>query len=333
MGQADKRSVADVVALQEERARRNGEAEGTLGHAGAMLRAAREALGLSVHDVALRTNIKAQNLAAIEEMNREVLPSQPYTMGFVRAYAREVSLPEDALMERFRREIGYEVRDRASRIDAPRRPKDPDGGRELSVLLVLAIVGFVLFCVWKLLISASPELPEDASRFTFSKDDQTEVVRPAEPSAVPAEAQTESVAEEPPAGEGQAEGQPTASQTAAVTESVEPVPVEETPPVQSAAEAAPEPEAEALRPLRRLVAVDPVYPPLCEGNAEPIETVTVAYTINGRGRPTGGRITSSSNPCFNGAALAALERWRYDPGTVRGDNARQTARFTFDRPY
>jgi TonB family protein len=297
-----------------------------------MLRAAREALGLSLPDVSSRTNIKPQILDAIERMDRQALPAQPYTMGFVRAYARELALPEDALMSRFRQEIGYEVRDRATRIAAPTRPASPDGGKELSVLIVLAVIGFVLFCVWKLLISASPELPEDASRFTFSKDDQSEAVAPYTGNQRPAET-TDAVATSP-------EGTPAPVRQ----EEIEAPLAEETGPEAASPQVAPAEEAEtaapndvqeevAARPLRRLVAVEPVYPPLCEGAAEPVETITVAFTINGRGRPTGGRITSSTNPCFNGAALAALERWRYDPSTVNGENARQTTRFTFDRPY
>ncbi|GGY41348.1 TonB family protein [Parvularcula lutaonensis] len=337
MGQADMQSVADVVALDDERQKRAAEADSALNTAGGMLRAAREALKLTIADVAARTNIKPSHIEAIEEMAIERLPSQPYTMGFVRAYAREVALPEEALMDRFRQQAGYERRDFAPGIKPVRREGDAEGGRELSFLALFAILGLVLFAAWKLLISAAPETPDDSSRFAFTKDDTaTAVIVPAnEPVGV-----TETVVEEPvedgtaPADEPVAEDGPSggADMAAAVDAAAGEVGISETAPADQAVPVEEEPVAEALE-LRRLVAVDPVYPPLCEAAAAEIETVTVAFTVSSRGRPINPRITSSTNPCFNGAALAALTRWRYDPATVTADNARQVTRFSFDRPY
>lgn len=342
MGQADMKSVADVVALEEERQKRANEADAALSTAGGMLRAAREAMGLGLADVAARTNIKEANLAAIEAMDTAALPSQPYTMGFVRAYAREVSLPEEALMERFREQAGYVLHDRATTVTAPKRSGQVESGRELSVIVLIVVLGLILWAAWTLLITAAPDVPEDSSRFSFSKDDQAPVV--AAPESAPTEstpgddlvaalvAQADAEAQ---ASEGEAvdvDEQPTGTvpattepattepETAVVTQPVETVPVEDV-------------VAEPIR-LRRLVSVDPVYPPLCEASAEAIETVTVSYGVNSRGRPISTAISRSTNPCFNGAALAAISRWRYDPDAVTRENGRGlTAQFTFDRPY
>lgn len=339
MGQADMQSVADVVALDDERQKRAAEADSALSTAGGMLRAAREALKLTAADVATRTNIKIEHIEAIEEMAIERLPSQPYTMGFVRAYAREVALPEEALMERFRQQAGYERRDFAPGIRPVKRAGDAEGGRELSFLALIVILGLVLFTAWKLLVSAAPETADDSSRFSFTKDDTAEVVTvPAdEPVAV-----TETV-EEPAAmpGSGSEEAADAAAgdsvaSTVSETENeaqnearTEAAPAGEA----DAAQAAAEPAVVEEVALRRLVSVDPVYPPLCEAAAAEVESVTVAFTVSSRGRPINPRITSSTNPCFNGSAMAALTRWRYDSATVTADNARQVTRFTFDRPY
>ena len=55
---------------------------------GAKLRAAREAQGLSMQDVATRTRIAQRQLEAIERDDYSALPGIPYAVGFARAYAR-----------------------------------------------------------------------------------------------------------------------------------------------------------------------------------------------------------------------------------------------------
>ncbi|MEE4208707.1 MAG: TonB family protein [Parvularcula sp.] len=342
MGQADMQSGADVVALAEERQRRSEQADASLSTAGGMLRAAREALGIDLPTLSERTNIKEANLAAIEAMAIDRLPSQPYTMGFVRAYAREVNLPEDALMERFRQQAGYSVRDRAPGITQPKAAATAQGGKELSVLALLAILAFVLWCAWQLLVSTAPEEAGSASRFSYSAEDTAEA-RPLDPTlqtpaapvlqgnAPATEQPQDSVGEVAPAPEG---GDAPIAATPLVTEEPVAISPEDTATdttAPAAAEAAVEPTVPVE--LRRLVAVEPVYPPLCEAQAQPLETVTVSFTVSARGRVVNPRVASSTNTCFNGAALAALTRWRYDPATVTEANARQTSRLTFERPY
>ncbi len=64
---------------------------------GAKLRAAREAQGLSLQDVATRTRIAQRQLEAIERDDYSALPGIPYAVGFARAYARAVDLDEVAI--------------------------------------------------------------------------------------------------------------------------------------------------------------------------------------------------------------------------------------------
>lgn len=328
MGHADMQSVADVVALDDERQKRAQEAEASLSTAGGMLKAAREAMGLSIGDVARRTNIKAEHLSAIETMTIDALPAQPYTMGFVRAYAREVSLPEDALLDRFRQQAGYTRRELAKGIKAPATGGERDGGRELSALAILGIIGLVLFSVWKLLVATAPEETGEASRFAFSKDDRGVVLEA--PATTPVV--IEGPAEAPQPASDVAD--PAVEETVATDLAVEEAPAaadvsSEAPEVAEAEEVAEEP----VIALRQTTRVEPVYPPLCEGSAAEVETVTISFAVTASGRTVSPRITGSTNPCFNGAALAALSRWRYAPETVTPQTGRQTARFSFDRPY
>jgi len=69
---------------------------------GQALRAIREHQGLSLEDLAETTRVRASYLAAIEELRLELLPSRPFTIGYVRAYAQALGLDPEAAVERFR---------------------------------------------------------------------------------------------------------------------------------------------------------------------------------------------------------------------------------------
>jgi cytoskeletal protein RodZ len=69
---------------------------------GAALKAAREFRGLSLDQVAEATRIRRSYLAAIEEMRLDDLPSRPFTIGYVRAYATALGMDGEAAAERFK---------------------------------------------------------------------------------------------------------------------------------------------------------------------------------------------------------------------------------------
>lgn len=71
---------------------------------GERLRTARAERNMSLADIAGRTRVNVRNLAAIEEGAFERLPAAPYSVGFVKAYAREVGLDGAELSAAFRRE-------------------------------------------------------------------------------------------------------------------------------------------------------------------------------------------------------------------------------------
>jgi cytoskeleton protein RodZ len=70
--------------------------EAALG-AGAQLRAAREAGGLSIADVAAKLKLASRQVEAIESEDWQALPEATFTRGFVRGYARLVGIEESAL--------------------------------------------------------------------------------------------------------------------------------------------------------------------------------------------------------------------------------------------
>lgn len=78
---------------------------------GAELRQAREYAGLSSEQVAERTKIQLYKIEALENDNFERLPDGIYLDGIVRAYAHEVAVNPESLIERVRHERAQAVRD------------------------------------------------------------------------------------------------------------------------------------------------------------------------------------------------------------------------------
>jgi cytoskeletal protein RodZ len=73
---------------------------------GTELREARERAGLSAEQIAERTKIQLYRIEALENDNFEHLPSGIYLDGIVRAYAHEVAVNPEPLIERVRYERG-----------------------------------------------------------------------------------------------------------------------------------------------------------------------------------------------------------------------------------
>ncbi len=71
---------------------------------GQSLRMIREARGLSIDAVAEMTRIRPSYIAAIEASDMASLPSRPFAIGYVRAYAQALDLDADAIIARFKAE-------------------------------------------------------------------------------------------------------------------------------------------------------------------------------------------------------------------------------------
>jgi transcriptional regulator with XRE-family HTH domain len=76
---------------------------------GRELAEARVRSGLSVEELSHRTKISVPTLLSIERNQMGSLPGGLYTRGLLRAYAREVGLDGEAIVRRFRAEVGESV--------------------------------------------------------------------------------------------------------------------------------------------------------------------------------------------------------------------------------
>lgn len=74
--------------------------------AGSLLKEAREASNISLSDIAKKTRIREEYLAAIERDDYSQLPSGPFVRGFLRTFASEVGVNGDTVVATYRRDFG-----------------------------------------------------------------------------------------------------------------------------------------------------------------------------------------------------------------------------------
>jgi transcriptional regulator with XRE-family HTH domain len=124
---------------------------------GAKLRAAREAQGLSVQDIATRTRIAQRQLEAIERDDYAALPGIPYAVGFARAYARAIDLDDVAIAADVRNAV-HNSDMGATRYEAF-EPADPARVPSRTLAWTAAVIGIVViagFTIWRTQILTPP---------------------------------------------------------------------------------------------------------------------------------------------------------------------------------
>ncbi len=87
---------------------------------GEQFKAAREARGLSLDQVADETNIAKRFISAMEAEDFSVFPGDPYIIGFLRNYSDYLSLDSQAIVQSFR---GLRIQEQPVPIDALLKPK------------------------------------------------------------------------------------------------------------------------------------------------------------------------------------------------------------------
>jgi len=112
---------------------------------GAALRAVREYHGVTLQQLADATRIRQTYLAALEDMRLEDLPSRPFTIGYVKAYARHLGLDPEEAVERFKQEAP----DHDEALRAPvgvRKQRDP----RLAMILIVGLLTLGAIVLWNI---------------------------------------------------------------------------------------------------------------------------------------------------------------------------------------
>ena len=120
---------------------------------GQRLRQAREELNLSRQDVARKLRLDADLIQALEENDRDALPSQTYLVGYLRSYARLLNLPVDSIIADTRLNLQPTSTLLPDNIDY----RDPQRFEALQRLVLLAILVFGVLALGYWILSVQPE--------------------------------------------------------------------------------------------------------------------------------------------------------------------------------
>lgn len=112
---------------------------------GAALRAVREYYRLSIEDVSLATCIRKLYLSGIEEMRLEELPSRPFVIGYVRAYAGALGLDPDRAVARFKMEFPDDQSSLRAPVGVAR-----EGDRRLRPMIIGGVLVVSAFLAWNI---------------------------------------------------------------------------------------------------------------------------------------------------------------------------------------
>lgn len=213
---------------------------------GAVLRAAREAEGISVGDMAVQCRLAVTQIRALEEERLENLPEPVYVRAFIRGYAHALKidpapLVDDYMMRCGRRGAAVEVGQLPNR--SPSRETvfhEPPKNRTLKAVLFVVLAALVGGGIWAVYtdqfasLHTSSEAQKVESGANEAKETKTPAAEPAESAAAPSDAAPETQPAQPSAPAA-AQAQPAAAAPAAQ-------------PAPSAAPAQPAPAASAQPP-------------------------------------------------------------------------------------
>lgn len=135
-----------------------GQEELNLQAPGDKLRMAREAMKVSVDDIAARTRVPVRMLSALERGDYKALPGVTYCIGFSRAYARAVGLDEVQIAREVRADLEAQDAISSTRYEAF-EPADPARvpPRYLAwTAIALAIILAVGYGIWRTQFFTAP---------------------------------------------------------------------------------------------------------------------------------------------------------------------------------
>ena len=207
---------------------------------GAVLRAAREAEGISVGDMAVQCRLAVTQIRALEEERLENLPEPVYVRAFIRGYAHALKidpapLVDDYMMRCGRRGAAVEVGQLPNR--SPSREAvfhEPPKNRTLKAVLFVVLAALVGGGIWAVYtdqfasLHTSSEAQKVESGANEAKETKTPAAEPAENAAQPSDAAPETQPAQPSAPAA-AQAQPAAAPAAQPTPSAAPAPAAQTP--------------------------------------------------------------------------------------------------------
>jgi cytoskeletal protein RodZ len=141
---------------------------------GSRLRAAREAKGLTLNQLADQTRVRVAALEAIEAGDFERLPEPIYVQSYLRAFAQAVGLPVEPVLEAFRRAAPSMPAPSAVAVAVSRRTIETRPSSSVSVggivavLAVLAAIGGYLFISFRSQAISNPAAVQTPSTATIS---------------------------------------------------------------------------------------------------------------------------------------------------------------------
>lgn len=149
---------------------------------GERLRAAREATGMSLDELATATRIPTRHLASLETSDFAKLPAPTYTIGFAKNYAAAVGLNRAEIAEDLRAELGT-TRPQTFEVETY-EPADPR--RAMPKGLILAALAAILLVVLGFTWLNNRALESDDEPVAVAANDAAPAVAaPAIPAAAP----------------------------------------------------------------------------------------------------------------------------------------------------
>lgn len=151
---------------------------------GATLRTARESLGLTVRDMADITRIQPVWLECIEQDRYGEMPAEVFIRGFLRSYARELRLDEDAIFEAYLAQTGQlraiqpMVIDELETVDRFAKARLAMPAPSSRYMYGAAVAAFVALLAG-VILALSTGVEPDAAASNFRVNDTTDAWQPA----------------------------------------------------------------------------------------------------------------------------------------------------------
>lgn len=149
---------------------------------GERLRAAREASGMSLDELATVTRIPTRHLSSLEESDFAKLPAPTYTIGFAKNYANAVGLDRAEIAEDLRAELGS-TRPQTFEVETY-EPADPR--RAMPKSLIIGALAAILLVVLGFTWLNNRDLEGDDEAVPATANEAPVVAAPATPAAAPA---------------------------------------------------------------------------------------------------------------------------------------------------